>query len=148
VAIQLSDNVDLPEMWPDLFNIAKDRGLERYVAEAVLLSHHLFETDVPEVVRTYSDKNRAVRQLICLSSKFINSPSYFTNQNPFFKIKRMSLASRSKKKPLAFVWERFVPSPGDFNFINLPDKLFFMYYILHPFFVLQRKWRALKKLGA
>ncbi len=122
-------------------------GIKRLTLSAMILVETLFDFDLPEPIHKMAEKDKRIFFLV-RTSLFHIKESDELNQRisfPFFKIKHMLsnffLVSNSRYKTIFFLNVLF---PSDFGYLSLPDKFFFLYYPLRPFFWFFRKFTKIK----
>jgi hypothetical protein len=128
--------------WERLMNTAKNLGIQRVLAQGIILSNLLFGGPVPEPVRIFAENEPAVSDLVQFNLHVIMQ-------------RRIHWLPRSLKDHILKLHYDFklrpdfrykllgclggIPtSPNDWSILHLPDKLFLLYYFLRPFIRLRR----------
>ena len=122
-------------------------SLQRPVAQALLLAHQLFDAPLPSATRLLTTESQIIDQLVTHSFRALMKSeeelSAVGRLNAFrYMPYRMKL-----KANVRYQWSDFSRiwlSVKDWNTYPLPDALFPLYYILHPFFWLRRFYLSRK----
>lgn len=146
--------IQQPINWEIVRTEAKQLGIQRPVSQALALVHELFEIDIPEAWSTDGWMERD-----CVSINWLASIAQTSLQNNRLKpatshlsrppvapsVMLRQLRYRMKLKPnmlykLTCLW-RLLLSPKDWQVLDLPEPLWFLYVLLRPVFYV---WRAIR----
>jgi hypothetical protein len=130
--------------WERMINTATNLGIQRVLAQGIVLSNLLFGGSLPVPVRVFAENEPAVTALVQFNLHVImqhrihwlprSLKDHILKQQYDFKLRpdfRYKLLGCLGGMPT---------SPNDWSIINLPDKLFPFYYVLRPFIRLRRLW--------
>jgi len=138
--------------WEKTVNMAKSVGIQTLLHQSLILANRLLDIPIPANLKTIVDSDRAAWRLSQLAIKVCIAiaeyeiwgsnglgVSYWQSIYNFY-------ARREWKKRFYFVLKNlqklFSPSVYDFMDISLPDRLLGLYYVLHPFCFLYRRYRG------
>ena len=129
--IILNNNTD----WQKI--ISGSKGAECSIEASLLLSNIIYDT--PVLVERY---NKQSLKLVRMSLKSIASKAYSSDVRGLKSImanKHKELLLRRTVRYRISVFSLFITRFSDWTVVSLPDSLFFLYPILHPFIWLFRK---------
>lgn len=124
--------------WRMLMTRAEQTGIGRMVAEGVILSHLFLKSPLPEPVRKYAEKDKAVYTLALRACQLIKHaqgprPRPLTPMYSHAKIHGLMLRKDMRYKT-AFCLKHFQAADyGDWERFPLPDRLFPLYTLIRPF---------------
>ena len=125
--------------WVDLINRAKEMGIHRSVLQGLALSKKLCNVVPQEDISRQLSENKTLNSSVDKAIKMITHIDNLTKSsavNKFnYAIYRSLLRNDFKYKFDLLLW-RFRTSRYDWQLLKLPDKLFFLYYIMRPFFLI------------
>lgn len=118
--------------WPGLFEKARAQGLLRMLLLGVSLAAELLEAPVPWEVSALATRDPAVSALRASVLRGLFLPK--TVGPSLLETSRFQLrALDSRKARLNYCWIRAVaPTVQDWQWVQLPDWLYFLYYLLRP----------------
>jgi len=124
--------------WRRLMPRAEQTGIGRMVAEGVILSHLFLKTPLPEPVREYAEKDKAVYPLVfraCQLIKHPHGPSHRPMTPMYSHAKFHGLMLRKDMRyKMAFCLKHFETATYvDWERFPLPDRLFPLYALIRPF---------------
>ncbi len=124
----LRKNIINMESFQGMASIYHDK---RMVNVAFFLTHHIFETPLPLEI-TLTRKERTIVQF-CMNS-ILNEQNYLKSQG-IKRMRRVCYLSSLKKSIQHKVkcWFAISTNADDWQLIPLPDRWFFLYYLLRPF---------------
>ena len=131
--------------WKHIVKRSYDLGIHRALAQGVLLGYTLLDLAINEEVQELIIKESVIPKLVNNACKVIKRKENRTLPagREWITIK-MNIINL-KKDPgykLSTILPKFRISPIDMDMIPLPDKLFFLYYILRPVLII---WRNILK---
>lgn len=109
------------------------------ITEGLLLAHLLFDTPLPPFFSELLKKHPVIKTLAGLSLRVIQNPVYMSKSarlTMFVREFRLHMALGSYLKPFT---SNFDMVAADWELVHLPDKLFFLYYLLRPYLWIYRK---------
>ena len=130
--------------WTRLLATAVNLGIQRVLAQGIILSNLLFGGPVPEPVRTFAERDPAVAELVNFNLQVIMQhrihwPPRGLKDHILKQLYDFKLRPDFRYRLLGCLGG--IPtSPNDWSIINLPDKFFILYYIFRPFIRLRRLW--------
>jgi hypothetical protein len=130
--------------WERLLNIAKNLGIQRVLAQGIVLSNLLFGGSLPAPIRIFAENEPAVSDLVqfnlhVIMQRRIHWLPRSLKDHIFKQQYDMKLRPDLRYKLLGCLGG--VPtSPNDWPIMNLPDALFPLYYVFRPFLRLRRLW--------
>jgi hypothetical protein len=128
-----------PEInWEYLFNLARGLRSEPVLLLGLLLSHKLFNTEIPEpaVQRIETDEALIGLAAELLSRLFVPNPRSAGAREHFFLVVR--LTDRRRDKIRIILMTMFLPQPEDWRMIQLPALLSFLYFPIRIFRILKK----------
>ena len=123
--------------WKEIYIEAKNLGVERILAQTFNLINILWLVPIPGFMENRSN-NFAVDYITGMALKIIPAGENIFDGSSLQRLKK-NLYQMLMKKGLAHKFtplKRQLTSYHDWKFIELPDKLFFLYYLLRPFFII------------
>ncbi len=125
---------------------AREMGMERTVLLGFFLANNLTGTDLPENVWKEIDNQPVVRKL----AESVHQRLFDDADNPtgIFKDQLLYLKMRERflDKARYVFYLTFTPNVRDWEFLSLPNFLFFLYYILRPFRLVLRYGARLSRV--
>lgn len=128
--------------WERLMDTAFNLGIQRVLAQGIILSNLLLGGPVPEPVRAFAERDPAVAELVSFNLHVImqhrihwlprSLKDHILKQQYDFKLRP------DLRYKLLGCLGGMLTSPNDWSIIHLPDKLFPLYYVLRPFIRLRR----------
>lgn len=125
-----------PENWEQLLTLANQYGCKKSVIEAVGLACMLFELEMPETIQMLIKKNITIQRSIAFSGKRLFYQR--STCGDIITYSRRIFFCSPPGSLLKYLFNRVVISSSDFETFPLPDRLFFAYYLMRPFFFLYR----------
>ncbi len=127
--------------WEGLKTRMADLGLQRMLAQGVLLANWLFNTPIPETVQALLESeptshylaDRSLESILNTRDPGEEMGRVFGVPNIFYRMKL--------KKDLRYKWNALTNDlvfPKDWVELPLPDALYPLYFLLQPFFGLKR----------
>lgn len=123
-------------MWPTFNNKLQNAKIEKTGKTGFMLAHQLFGVPMPPV--QYTNCQKSIKPILHtlltfpMLNRFKYSPKHF--------LLHLSLRDSATDK-IRFLFKCFclisIPTANDLKWINLPKRLFFMYYFLKPFRLLK-----------
>jgi hypothetical protein len=131
--------------WPAFMKNAGRIGINRMVAEGILLAHLFFGSPIPESMHEIA-RDKAIQRLIKISLFLMKEPEAgfirpFSLRYVYEKVYTYSLCREPGYK-LAFFFQHLRPASVDWFNIPLPDTLFPFYYVIRPFLWFFRVMRS------
>jgi hypothetical protein len=128
--------------WDGLKTRMGDLGLQRLLAQGVLLANWLFTVPIPETVQSLITAEPAAQHLADRSLKFILNEGIRDEEiGRVFGFMNI-LYWMKLKKGLRYKWKALIKyifdSPKDWMDLPLPDTLYPLYWLLRPFLLLKR----------
>jgi hypothetical protein len=122
--------------WERLIARAAKLGVQRSLAQGLVLSNLLLGSQLPAPIRNYSQRDKAVLDLVTMASRLIMEPagpSYhpFTSAYIFKKFHDLRLQRNSRYKLRCL--SMGLTCTQDWSILRLPDVLFPLYFVLRPF---------------
>jgi hypothetical protein len=137
--------------WKKEWELALASGTERTFAQSSILANLFFGTKIIPDIYSYSKGNKVIFQSVNKSVKSILASEKENTSGGFHKLNNlfyfMKLRKPLKHKIRCLAYER--TSYVDWQILSLPDRLFFLYYILRPFLMIygriRMKWKAISQ---
>ena len=122
-----------------LHAVACDRGAGRFSGQALLLTHHLLGVPLPGALRAELERDRRIGRMCARSLAAIEHGQTRLDLRgmweAFVEDTRLGGGWRSGARAL----RRYFVSPEDLVRVPLPERLFFLYYVLRiPLFLVRR----------
>lgn len=127
--------------WSQLKGQMRALGLQRPLAQAVLLAHRLFSVPIPEPVQSPLVVEPVAQDMAAHSLKAISNARYSGAERGGFRRLGIILYRMKFKKELRYKWNTLTKIwtiPADWSELPLPDALYPLYWLLRPFLWLQR----------
>ncbi len=120
--------------WHEVIRKAKNYGIENSVLEAVILSHIIYNTEIPEELKNQVKSSSIwfIRQSLEAMLQRPYAESNRTFHNIVNKTRLVFHLRKSVRHRLS-IWPVFNTRSSDWRRIKLPDQFFFLYFFLHPF---------------
>jgi len=123
--------------WRVLMGRAGQLGINRMVAEGVILADSLLGSPLPEPVRVFAEQDRGMDRFARTALYLIKYPVGLSHKpftRPYYcsKLHQSMLRSNPLYK-LAFSANLIGAKYGDWNRVPLPDVLFPLYHLVRPF---------------
>jgi hypothetical protein len=118
----------------DLVKIAKELKATRLLSASWVLAHKIFDTDLPDEILTLYQQDSACRVLVsqCLKNLH-NTQSRWPSGVGLVAFGYISLIYETNKSRSLYFYSQFKPTLNDINWLpRLPDRLYFLYYLLRP----------------
>ncbi|MDY7031666.1 MAG: nucleotidyltransferase family protein [Thermodesulfobacteriota bacterium] len=142
IARLLRDDHDID--WGGIMQRAKEMRSCRFVAQGILLSNVLLGTSLPDSVRSFTERDRATKDLVNAAYRMIIRTQCSFNEPPippyFLKKFYDILVQISLRQKLMVCVRQVGTIPHDWCDISLPDALFPFYHLLRPFLWFRRKY--------
>lgn len=119
--------------WPTLFREARRQGSTRMLLLGLHMASTLFGVELPAKVTNAIAANPKVEKLAGEAyAKLLRDPD---EPWGFFEESRFNLKviERARTKALYYLDLLATPTPLEWEFVRLPDRLFFLYYLVRPF---------------
>jgi hypothetical protein len=130
--------------WERVMNTAGNIGIQRVLAQGLILSNLLFGGTVPKPVRLFAENEPAVTELVEFNLHVIMQHRiHWLPRSPKDHILKQQYDFKLRpdiRYKLLGCLGGMLTSPNDWPIIHLPDKLFPLYYVFRPFFRLRRLW--------
>ncbi|WP_169742986.1 nucleotidyltransferase domain-containing protein [Desulfobacter vibrioformis] len=131
--------------WGSLTACAARLGLERMLAEGMLLCSLLFDLPIPDPVRCYAATDRGTLKITRIALELIGrveEPVYYRPHSKAYVLSK--LHSAMIRKDLGYRVSLLLahlnaPYP-DWKRVSIPDRFFIFYYLLRPIFWLERMY--------
>jgi hypothetical protein len=128
--------------WEGLKTRMQELGLQRLLAQGVLLANWLFHEPIPATVQTLIEAEPAAQKIANHSLKFILNAQLTNEEMENVLAFRYILYWMRLKKGLRYKWNTLIKysiNPRDWMVLPLPDALYPLYWILRPFLRLKRE---------
>jgi hypothetical protein len=128
--------------WEGLKTRMIDLGLQRLLAQGVLLANWLFHTPIPETIQALIAAEPAAQSMANHSLKFILNAQITDEEMEDVLAFRYILYWMRLKKGLRYKWNtltKYAVNPRDWMVLPLPDALYPLYWLLRPFLRLKRE---------
>ena len=127
-----NDSVD----WTGLMALTTELGVQRPLAQGVVLSNLLLGSRIPDPVRAYAEQDRVMPRLIKagLHGILMRLPDPGTRTVRvlmYEKLNEINLRRELRYKVSCLATS--LTSSNDWNVVRLPDVLFPLYFVLRPF---------------
>ena len=126
------------------YKLLVDRSVELKCTEQLILSYrmleHFFSVPLPEAIDEASKKHPISNWLInyCIQQVLYRG-EYCDTLTEKIKNLRFSFIMNRKGILNKRLLKRYLTSPNDWKLVQLPDHLFFLYFILRPFLFIYRR---------
>ena len=127
--------------WERLLDRAVNLGLERALAQGIVLSKLLFGGPVPEPIRVLMERDPAVTELVHFNLQVVTQKIKWPPRSLMEHILRQRYALKLRRDiryKLMGCLSGLLFSPDDWPLMPLPDELFPLYYAFGPFIRLRR----------
>jgi hypothetical protein len=128
--------------WEGLKARMGDLGLQRLLAQGVLLANWLFHPPIPETVQALIEAEPAAQYLADRSLKFVSNAEITDEEMENVLRFRYILYWMRLRKGLRYKWNtltKYSVNPRDWMVLPLPDALYPLYWPLRPFLRLKRE---------
>lgn len=112
-------------------DFAMDKGLEKPLIQAYMLSHLIYHTPLPEPLLQMYKQEKGIDSFIGEALQAIQKPLHKPGHNKV-RIQRYTLKLRKNYAYKFKTLFRLKTHHKDWEIIHLPDQLFFLYYPLRP----------------
>ncbi|MGD8781901.1 MAG: nucleotidyltransferase family protein [Ignavibacteria bacterium] len=123
--------------WEETYKEAKINGLERVFEQTFYLINILWEIQIPKFILV-EKRNSSINYITNIALNVINSKENIFDGSSSQRLQKniyQLFLKKGLKYKLSPITRQFT-SYHDWNLINIPDKFFFLYYILRPFFII------------
>jgi len=137
--------------WEKVFSMAESKGVETLLLQSLILASELLNTPVPDKLQSALASDRAAWRLAHLTLKVCIATQEYEIKDSnglklsFWKNIYKIYLLKGWRNRFIYILEDFKklfsPSIYDFMTISLPDRFFGLYYILHPFCFLYRRFK-------
>jgi hypothetical protein len=127
--------------WVRLLATAANLGIQRVLAQGIVLSNLLFGGPLPEPVRTFAERDPTVAELVHFNLQVITQKIKWPPRSLMEHLLRQRYALKLRRDiryKLMGSLSGLLVSPDDWPIMHLSDKLFPLYYALGPFLRLRR----------
>ncbi|MDR3598911.1 MAG: nucleotidyltransferase family protein [Desulfosporosinus sp.] len=133
--------------WTSVIKRAEHLDVSYMLVQALILARELFSTKIPEELNGLVKNDRLGNRLAKLALPIINEieeNAIVPGKSLYIHFKKYLMAwNKGLVKKIVFVIQHFYPSIVDYQVVRFQDKHFFMYFLLRPYFKLQRSWQKL-----
>lgn len=124
--------------WSNLLTSADELGVKRLVFQGALLAHSLLAIQLPAEVLEQAGRDKKLPGLLRRSRFAISESQDISSRNGLALLQKafymMNLKTDFRSKFVSLFW-RLRTSPDDWRLLPLPDKFFYLYYLLRPGFL-------------
>ena len=138
--------------WQDDIVLSETNGTGRIMAQSFLLGSLVFGITGPsDAVIPLSGEDPSIIKLCHLALTFLDSKSesagIFSFMEPgYYQKKRYDfLLFKSPRFKLQYLGQHMSTIQKDWEYLSLPDRLFFLYHLLRPFFWIFRRFKSEKQ---
>jgi len=127
--------------WVRLLATAANLGIDRVLAQGIVLSNLLFGGPVPEPIRVLMERDPAVSELVHFNLQVVTQKIKWPPRSLMEHILRQRYALKFRhdiRYKLMGCLSGLLFSPDDWPLMPLPDELFPLYYAFGPFIRLRR----------
>lgn len=127
--------------WQRLYRLTRGLGFESLLNQAIILVHELLAAHVPDNIAKVGFNDLKARKLADMTISFmINGRDQKISVPSYYCQKKFGLYLHCGwRRKLSFIHDHFLPTDADIELIELPECLYFMYYLLRPFTWFGRK---------
>lgn len=128
-SIRANPNID----WSYLLNEAETLGIKRMLLLGLALSEHFFDLELSEMIKALITKDKVVPELLSkvIEINFLETQKQERSYSTFGLL--LSMREKLSDK-LRFTWRGlFAPKFDDFQFLQLPSTLAFLYQLVRPY---------------
>lgn len=130
--------------WPQFLGQAKHSNLLPIVGQTLLLLSKFFGFEIPIGVAATIDTPKS-RRLVQMVMPFLISPLSGVTMpggKYYFRFRYYSwIWQGNGNQSLGYRLSLFHPSPLEYTTVQIPDRYYFLYYILRPFLLIDRAFR-------
>ncbi|CQR74725.1 hypothetical protein SOV_07470 [Sporomusa ovata DSM 2662] len=125
--------------WEALYQLAYSLGVNAILNQSIILSHALLDTPIPVNIVEMAKNDTKAQDLAAMALRCISDNDYKPKKlyvvaySIYQWEKYLFLLQARWRERISFVFRCFLPSKEDFRMIALPEKLYFLYYMLSPF---------------
>ena len=135
--------------WEGLCRSASEQGCERILFTGLLLAQKMLDAPVPEEILSKIQRDLHTPRLVQKIETRLSKGERKTLQSGHFALSRFLVRERLSDKFRYAYRTAFSPREAHFQFIDLPDRLFFLYYLIKPLhdYLLLPLWRGYQRLS-
>lgn len=122
--------------WDKMLALTSEKGIERSLVQGLVLANKYFQSPLPSSILNYSSTHKNIENLVKQAQMAINGSEqiYITRKLAARIARPLYLAKLQKSWNYKIrVFVKSGTTPSDWDVIKLPEKLFFLYFILRPF---------------
>ncbi|MDR3598922.1 MAG: nucleotidyltransferase family protein [Desulfosporosinus sp.] len=131
--------------WVSVIKRAEHLDVLYMLVQALVLAREYFYAKIPEELNSLVKNDKLGHKLAKLALPLINEieeDAIAPGMTLYLHNKKYCMAwNRSLSQKLIYVIKHFYPSVLDYQAIHFQDKHFFMYFLLRPYFKMQRSWQ-------
>lgn len=135
--------------WEQALREAEETGTRRMLYLGLFLASDLLGAQLPQNILQRVQSDGATQSLAAHVRKRLFRKESFSRSASFemFLFHLRALEKMSDKARYCLYWS--VPTLGDWDYVRLPDRLFFLYYLTRPVRLIKKYvWDRLKRLAA
>lgn len=123
--------------WNEVINESEKLGIKRILYINLALTSDLFDLEIPrKVLEEMNDDKYVIELSMQIKSNFFKEE--FEDPNLIkYSILQVKMRESLKEGIYDLLLHIFAPTTDELRVISLPDKLFFFYYILRPFYLIK-----------
>lgn len=129
--------------WNQIIKMAKKKKITDILKQSALLSKYIHGVEIPELIEKTVFKKDEKSSLFKMTLPFIASvDDKKIEQGGELYLKFMFytfLVRKGLKRKIIYIFKLFKPSLNDYNSVKLKDNLHFLYFFMHPYFVIKRR---------
>ncbi|MDP4186424.1 MAG: nucleotidyltransferase family protein [Bacteroidota bacterium] len=122
--------------WDKMLTFTLKIGVERSLVQGLVLANKYFRSPLPSSILNYYSSHKNIERLVKQADLALNSSEekYVTRKLAVRINRTIYLTKLQKSRNYKIrVFNKVRTTPGDWDVIKLPEKLFFLYFILRPF---------------
>ncbi|MDD7986909.1 nucleotidyltransferase family protein [Lentisphaera marina] len=123
--------------WDCVYKLAVEKEVEELLLASLILCQHIFDTPIPNQLKSMPSSKKVLK-LNSYAKDYVASRNHKANSMTL-RVKRVVFISTLPKKPNYYqCLKKLLYNVDDWRSINFRPQFYFMYFLLRPFFYLQR----------
>ena len=127
--------------WDAFISLSHEHGVKRSVLQGLLLVNKFWSIEIPPQINKMIEKDKLIIRNSRIPIKATVHSGVYFKDSMFSKMERRIYLATLKNNwlyVLKTILSFRLTTPYDWMFLKLPDKLFFLYYVLRPYFLFIR----------
>lgn len=128
--------------WTSIINKAKEEEILHIIVQTLILVNKLFNVEIPKEAKTIVENNSLGNKLASMAMPLITGfedDETSPGKTLYMYFKKYNFANlRGIKEKSRYFLKHFYPTTLDYKLVRFRDKYFFLYFLVRPYFKLQR----------